>query len=143
MIGTFLVPIGLFYQAWTSFPSLPPWPCLSAGILFGAGILTCFISSYQYIIDVYQVSRRLRKLSFDDPLSHLFLSLLVQAGSATALGSLTFVRYIVSGGAVMFTRELERNAFLNPTAMHLIFLLWYHPSFLQPPCMPNLEISGL
>lgn len=29
-----------------------------------------------------------------------------QAGSATALGSLTFVRYIISGGAVMFTGEL-------------------------------------
>ena len=81
MFGTFLVPIGLFYQAWTSFPSLSPWPCLSAGIIFGAGILTCFISSYAYCIDVYK------------------------AGSATVLGSLTFVRYIVSGGAVMFTGE--------------------------------------
>ena len=108
MIGAFLVPIGLFYQAWTSYPTLPPWPCLSAGVLFGAGILTCFISSYQYIIDVYQVSPRWRRQN-----NALQAPLLTphdapcprQAGSATALGSLTFVRYIVSGGAVLFTRE--------------------------------------
>lgn len=46
MIGSWLVPIGLFYQAWTSFDYLPVWPCISAGVLVGAGVLTCFISSY-------------------------------------------------------------------------------------------------
>lgn len=57
MCGTFLIPIALFYQAWTSYPTLPPWPCLSAGFLFGAGILCVFISTYMYLIDVYRVSR--------------------------------------------------------------------------------------
>lgn len=46
IIGSWLVPIGLFYQAWTSFSYLPVWPCISAGVLVGAGVLTCFISSY-------------------------------------------------------------------------------------------------
>lgn len=79
MFGTFLVPIGLFYQAWTSFPSLPPWPCLSAGILFGAGILTCFISSYQYIIDVYQVSKK-RPSSFPCAAASPLLTRVYSAG---------------------------------------------------------------
>jgi hypothetical protein len=57
MWGTFLIPIALFYQAWTTYPTLPPWPCLSAGVLFGMGILSVFISSYMYIIDVYAVSK--------------------------------------------------------------------------------------
>lgn len=77
MIGGILVPVAMFYQAWTTNSSLPVWPCLSAGILFGAGILCTFISSYQYIIDVYGT------------------------GSASALASLTFVRYVASGGAAM------------------------------------------
>lgn len=74
-ILTWCIPIGLFYQAWTSFPNLPVWPCISAGIVVGAGLLACFISSYQYIIDVHK------------------------EGSATALGALTFTSYLISGGS--------------------------------------------
>lgn len=77
MAGGILIPIAMFYQAWTTDASLPPWPALSAGVLFGAGILSVFISSYQFIMDVYGT------------------------GSASALASLTFVRYLASGGAAM------------------------------------------
>lgn len=49
MAGGLLVPISMFWQAWTTNSSLSPWPCLCAGIFFGAGILTTFISSYQYV----------------------------------------------------------------------------------------------
>lgn len=88
MYGGWLVPAAMFYQAWTTYDFLPPWPALSAGIIFGAGILTCFISSYQYIIDVYGT------------------------GSASALASLTLVRYVASGGAALFARPMYNN--LNP-----------------------------
>lgn len=83
-----LVPAAMFYQAWVTFPHLPPWPALSAGILFGCGILATFISSYQYIIDVYGT------------------------GSASALAALTLVRYCASAGAAMFAQPMYRS--LNP-----------------------------
>lgn len=40
MLGTWLVPISLFYQGWTCFPGkVSVWVPISSGILFGAGIL--------------------------------------------------------------------------------------------------------
>lgn len=30
-----LIPLGLFWIAWTSFPSLSPWASLPSGVLFG------------------------------------------------------------------------------------------------------------
>lgn len=108
MLGGWLVPAAMFYQAWTTFDFLPPWPALSAGILFGAGILTCFISSYQYVIDVYGT------------------------GSASALASLTFVRYVASGGAVMFARPLYNNlgARWAQTLLAFISLAFYPVPFI-------------
>ncbi|CEH16318.1 Synaptic vesicle transporter SVOP and related transporters (major facilitator superfamily) [Ceraceosorus bombacis] len=82
MCLSWLVPVGLFWQAWTAYASIGPWPCIVAGLVWGIGVLSIFISSYQYVIDVYNV------------------------WSASALGSLTFLRYIISGGAIMWTRPL-------------------------------------
>ncbi|PWN46302.1 MFS general substrate transporter [Ceraceosorus guamensis] len=82
MCLSWLVPVGLFWQAWTAYASIGPWPCIVAGLVWGIGVLSIFISSYQYVIDVYNV------------------------WSASALGSLTFLRYIVSGGGIMWTRPL-------------------------------------
>lgn len=68
MCLSWLVPVGLFWQAWTAYASIGPWPCIVAGLVWGIGVLSIFISSYQYVIDVYNV------------------------WSASALASLTFLR---------------------------------------------------
>lgn len=65
------------------YVSFPPLVFLTlADLIATAGILSCFISSYQYIIDVYGTN------------------------AASALSALTFVRYTVTGGAVMFTEPM-------------------------------------
>ncbi|GAA5869677.1 hypothetical protein JCM1840_000555 [Sporobolomyces johnsonii] len=79
MLGSWLVPISLFWSAWTCYRSVSLWSVLVSQALFGMGILTCFISSYQYIIDAYH------------------------ATAASGLSALTFVRYPISGGSVLFT----------------------------------------
>ncbi|KAL8279816.1 hypothetical protein RQP46_007666 [Phenoliferia psychrophenolica] len=82
MLGTWCLPISLFWFAWTCDPSVPIWVPLASQIFFGIGILSCFISSYQYIIDAYQ------------------------ATAASGLAVLTVVRYPISGAAVLFTGPL-------------------------------------
>jgi len=60
-------------------PQLTPklqWSGLASSLVFGYGILCIFISTYQYIIDSYEMY------------------------AASALASLTLIRYIVAGGMV-------------------------------------------
>ena len=76
MLGAPAIPISLFWMGWTAYPSISPWSPLAASVLFGYGILCVFISCYQYIIDSYE--------SF----------------SASALASVTLIRYVIAGGMV-------------------------------------------
>ncbi|KUJ08846.1 MFS general substrate transporter [Mollisia scopiformis] len=73
MFGAPAVPISLFWMGWTNYPSISYWSGLLASVLFGYGILCIFISSYQYIIDSYEMY------------------------AASALASLTLIRYVAAG----------------------------------------------
>lgn len=53
IIGAFLLPIGLFWFAWTSSPHITWVPQVIAGIPIGAGVLMIFLQGISYIIDVY------------------------------------------------------------------------------------------
>ncbi|TVY81063.1 putative efflux pump kojT [Lachnellula suecica] len=74
MFGAPAVPISLFWMGWTNYSSISPWSGLVASVVFGYGILCIFISSYQYIIDSYEMY------------------------AASALASLTLIRYVAAGG---------------------------------------------
>ena len=76
MLGAPAVPISMFWMGWTAYPSISVWSPLAASVLFGYGILCVFISSYQYIIDSYEVY------------------------AASALASVTLIRYVAAGGMV-------------------------------------------
>ncbi|KAI9841439.1 MAG: hypothetical protein M1837_000715 [Sclerophora amabilis] len=76
IFGAPAIPISLFWMGWTATPSISPWSPLLASVLFGFGILTIFISTYQYLIDAYEVF------------------------AASALSSVTLVRYVAAGGIV-------------------------------------------
>ncbi|KAF7593916.1 hypothetical protein BBP40_010618 [Aspergillus hancockii] len=55
MIGSILLPIGLFWFGWTSHPEVSWVPQALAGIPIGAGILVIFMQGLNYIIDVYMM----------------------------------------------------------------------------------------
>lgn len=55
MFGTPAIPISLFWMGWTNYSCISYWSGLVASVLFGYGILCIFISSYQYIIDSYEM----------------------------------------------------------------------------------------
>ena len=53
IIGSFLLPIGLFWFGWTSSPHITWVPQVISCIFSGAGIVMIFLQGLNYIIDVY------------------------------------------------------------------------------------------
>ena len=53
IIGAVMLPVGLFWFAWTSDKNLPWAPQVVSGIPIGAGVLIIFMQGLSYIIDVY------------------------------------------------------------------------------------------
>jgi multidrug resistance protein len=52
-IGAFLMPISLFWFAWTSYPTLPWISTILAGVPFGLAQILLFLSIMNYIADCY------------------------------------------------------------------------------------------
>lgn len=85
MFGAPAIPISLFWMGWTSYPHISIWSPLIAGVLFGYGVLCVFISSYQYIIDSYEMY------------------------AASALTSVTLIRYVTAGGMTVVGIPFYKN----------------------------------
>ena len=100
--GAFALPISLFWMGWTARSDISIWSPLAAAVLFGYGMfltpykpntmltsvpgtLCIFITSYQYIIDSYETY------------------------AASALASITFIRYIASGGMTVVGIPFYKN----------------------------------
>lgn len=87
--GAILLPIGLFWFAWTSNKNISWVPQVIAGVPIGAGIIMIFLQGLSYIIDVY----------------------LMYANSALAAN--TFVRSLAGGGFPMFAAAMYHNLGVN------------------------------
>ena len=79
------LPIGLFWMAWTSFPSISYWSSLAASTLIGVAFLGTFISSYLYTFDAFESS----------------------AASALSIGAV--VRYVAAGIMVPVSIPMYEN----------------------------------
>lgn len=85
IVASPFLPISLFWLGWTNDPTISIWSGLAACALFGAVLIYIYISSYEYIIDSYG--------------KH----------AASALASITMVRYLVAGGMVMAARPMYKG----------------------------------
>ncbi|KAH8676155.1 major facilitator superfamily domain-containing protein [Xylariales sp. PMI_506] len=56
MIGSICLPIALFWFGWTARSSINPAVSIVAVVLFGIGNIGLFISTMQYMVDVYHAS---------------------------------------------------------------------------------------
>lgn len=83
--GTAAIPISLLWMGWTAYPSVSIWSPILASVLFGYGVITIFISSYMYLIDVYEVM------------------------AASALTFATLVRYVCAGGMTVVGIPFYKN----------------------------------
>lgn len=55
IVGAVLLAVGLFWFAFTSSPSINPWPQIIAGLPIGIGLQVILLQSLAYLIDIYTV----------------------------------------------------------------------------------------
>ncbi|KAH8880833.1 MFS general substrate transporter [Thozetella sp. PMI_491] len=55
MVGCVALPIGLFWFAWTNYPSIHFMASIAAGVPFGFGMVLVFLSIMNYLIDSYTI----------------------------------------------------------------------------------------
>lgn len=72
-------------MGWTAYPSISVWAPILSCIPSGFAILAIFISTYQYLIDAYEMH------------------------AASALVGVTFVRYIVAAGMIPVSIPFYKN----------------------------------
>lgn len=85
MICTWFIPISLFWLAWTTYKRISPWSSIVSTAFFGFGFIQVFITSYVYVIDSYG------------------------SNAASALATLTLVRYLISGGIIHIANPMYKN----------------------------------
>ena len=104
IIGAFLLPIGLFWFAWTSNPHITWVPQVIAGIPIGAGILMIFL---QYV-PLFDTSTRFFTLTlYHRGLSYIIDVYLMYANSAIAANSI--LRAMAGGGFPLFAVQMYDN----------------------------------
>ncbi|KAF2089142.1 MFS general substrate transporter [Saccharata proteae CBS 121410] len=96
--GAFLLPISLFWFAWTSFPSVHWIVPIVASSLFGAGIYIIILAILNYVVDSYQTY------------------------SASALAGVILVRNLVGAGFPLFGTQMY-NYLGNEWASSLLAFL--------------------
>lgn len=55
MVGAVAIPIGMFWFAWTNYPSIHWIVCIIASAPFGFGVVLVFLSCMNYLIDSYTI----------------------------------------------------------------------------------------
>ncbi|KAJ5872888.1 uncharacterized protein N7529_005241 [Penicillium soppii] len=55
LIASTAIPIGLFWFAWTNYPSIHFMVSIAAGVPFGFGMVLVFLSIMNYLIDAYTI----------------------------------------------------------------------------------------
>ncbi|GAB1213578.1 hypothetical protein ATERTT37_002728 [Aspergillus terreus] len=55
IVGGIALPIGLFWFAWTNYPSVHWMASVAAGVPFGFGLVLVFLSVFNYLIDAYTI----------------------------------------------------------------------------------------
>jgi multidrug resistance protein len=55
MVGAVALPIGMFWFAWTNYPSIHWIVCITASAPFGFGMVLVFLSAVNYLIDSYTI----------------------------------------------------------------------------------------
>ncbi|KAF7595864.1 hypothetical protein BBP40_004357 [Aspergillus hancockii] len=55
IVGGIALPIGLFWFAWTNYPTIHWMAPVAAGVPFGFGLVLVFLSVFNYLIDAYTI----------------------------------------------------------------------------------------
>ncbi|KIW23793.1 uncharacterized protein PV07_11966 [Cladophialophora immunda] len=85
MLGSLILPIGLFFFAWTSSRNISPVPQIIAGFFIGSGIMLIFTNAVAFLVDIYLQS------------------------AASAMAASTIVRSLVAAGFPLAASRMYRS----------------------------------
>lgn len=97
-VGGASMSIGLFWFAWTSFPSISPWPQIISGAPVGFGLMLIILQGMNYIIDCYTIYAN------------------------SALAANTSVRYALAAGFPLFATGMYHNLGVQWATSALAFI---------------------
>jgi MFS transporter, DHA1 family, multidrug resistance protein len=85
MLGGLILPVGLFFFAWTSSRHISPIPQIIAGCFVGSGIMLIFTNAVAFLVDIYLQS------------------------AASAMAASTIVRSLVAAGFPLAAPRMYRS----------------------------------
>lgn len=120
MISAISVPIGLFWFAWTNFPSIHWIASVAAMVPFGLGLVLIYMGIVNYLIDSYTIY------------------------AASALAAMSILRYTFGGMFPLFTNYMYRGlgihwascipGFVSVACMPLPFLFYRYGAAIRKRC---------
>jgi DHA1 family multidrug resistance protein-like MFS transporter len=102
IVGGALLPIGMFWFAWTSNPNIIWVPQVISGAFIGAGVLLVFLQGLNYIIDVSAVFQKL-DMRILTPIQ------VYKANANSAIAANTFFRSWLGAGFPMFANYMFKR----------------------------------
>jgi hypothetical protein len=125
MVGAISLPLGLFWFAWTTYPSVHFLAPIAGTVLFGVGTVLVFVSIKTYLVDCYIVF------------------------AASAIGPTIIVRSIIAAAFPLFTPAMFHNlglqwgasipAFLSLLCMPFPFIFHRYGPAIRARCRFSKE----
>lgn len=125
MIGGIAIPIGMFWFAWTSYPSVHFMAPIAAGVPFGFGLTLIFLGITNYLIDAYTIF------------------------AASVLAANTVLRSLFGAAFPLFTQDMYNNlgtqwassvpAFLALAMVPAPFILYKYGATIRAKCVYAAE----
>ncbi|KAJ9663332.1 hypothetical protein H2198_000849 [Neophaeococcomyces mojaviensis] len=125
MIGAIAIPIGMFWFAWTSYPSIHYMSPIAAGVPFGFGLTLIFLGIVVYLIDAYTIF------------------------AASVLAANTVLRSLFGAAFPLFTRDMYNNlgtqwassvpGFLALAMVPAPFVLYKYGAWIRSKCVYAAE----
>lgn len=120
MVSAVTVPIGLFWFAWTNYPSIHWLSSVAAMIPFGFGLVLIYLGIVNYLVDSYTLY------------------------SASVLAGMSILRYSFGGIFPLFTTYMYKGlgihwassipAFLSLACMPMPFVFYYYGAAIRTRC---------
>ncbi|KAK5070489.1 hypothetical protein LTR64_000160 [Lithohypha guttulata] len=121
IIGGLAIPIGMFWFAWTSYPSVHFMAPIAAGVPFGFGLTLLFLGISNYLIDSYTIF------------------------AASVLAANTVLRSLFGAAFPLFTRDMYNNlgtqwassvpAFLALSMVPVPIVLYKYGAVIRSKCV--------
>ncbi|KAL1304265.1 hypothetical protein AAFC00_000676 [Neodothiora populina] len=128
LIGAFALPIGIFWFAWTNYPSVHWMASVAAGVPFGFGMVFVFLSITNYLVDAYTIY------------------------AASALAANSVLRSLFGAAFPLFTKQMYAKlglhwassipAFLALACIPFPFLFYHYGARIRRKCKYAAEAAA-